>query len=167
MPRAQREPMKIPFPKTSAFLAGFLTLSLLTPIGPVSCVSSPAVIVEAKTSEFDQAAFQAVVDALHAECPLPSDMFLGIKELEGVWGRTFMSGRFLVIELEARQPFQQLLDTLVHEWAHAMVWEADDADHGPIWGVAWARAYNVGLEALQQHYIELYALPEPVEASTD
>jgi hypothetical protein len=44
----------------------------------------------------------------------------------------------------------QWLDLLIHEYAHALSWtHASDAkdtrwpDHGPLWGVAYARVYQV------------------------
>lgn len=44
-----------------------------------------------------------------------------------------------------RATFTELRDSLIHEWAHAMSWTANApgcGDHGPEWGVAYARAYN-------------------------
>ena len=32
---------------------------------------------------------------------------------------------------------------MAHEWAHMMVWDAcKESDHGPLWGVAFSRAYR-------------------------
>jgi hypothetical protein len=41
------------------------------------------------------------------------------------------------------------IDTLLHEWAHALTWFGADAeyeDHGPEWGVAYARIYRLFCE---------------------
>jgi hypothetical protein len=42
--------------------------------------------------------------------------------------------------------FQHSIDLLIHEWAHAMLAPIDKTigeDHGPTWGVAYARCYQV------------------------
>ncbi len=37
-----------------------------------------------------------------------------------------------------------LLETLMHEWAHAVAWQdgKNVSDHGPEWGVVYARIYQ-------------------------
>ena len=38
------------------------------------------------------------------------------------------------------------IDTLLHEWSHAMTWFGNDADpHGPEWGMMYARLYRTWL----------------------
>lgn len=52
-------------------------------------------------------------------------------------------GRFLV-RINSRLPEGLLAEVLAHEWAHLLVWDAvDTSDHGPIWGVAYARCYRI------------------------
>lgn len=52
------------------------------------------------------------------------------------------------IRIDSRRPWSQRLDTLFHEWAHAMEWEAnwkDDSpkrEHGPTMGVWWAAIHE-------------------------
>jgi len=43
---------------------------------------------------------------------------------------------------------QELLDALVHEWAHALSWSATDPSeaHDAAWGVAYARCYQATCE---------------------
>ena len=35
------------------------------------------------------------------------------------------------------------VETLMHEWAHALSWHAGGSDHSPAWGKAYARVYRV------------------------
>ena len=32
---------------------------------------------------------------------------------------------------------------LLHEWAHALAWHKEGSDHGPEWGIAYARVYRL------------------------
>lgn len=43
---------------------------------------------------------------------------------------------------------QELLDALVHEWAHALSWSATKSleAHDPAWGVCYARCYQATME---------------------
>jgi len=44
---------------------------------------------------------------------------------------------------------QELLDTLVHEWAHALAWTGRDEGldhHDALWGVAYAQCYQATTE---------------------
>lgn len=38
------------------------------------------------------------------------------------------------------------LDTLAHEWAHAMVWKSSRLEHGELFGRAYSWAYRVVIE---------------------
>ena len=43
----------------------------------------------------------------------------------------------------------EIVETLIHEWAHCMAWTSDHAeleDHGPAWGVAYAKCYRAIIE---------------------
>jgi hypothetical protein len=119
------------------------------------CVSSPALTVAQETAEapagFEPALFQRACEALMAGCPLNSAVRVQVGALEGYYGRTHWAGQY-EIEIEGRQPMQGILDTLIHEWAHAMVWDATEdpvyEGHGPLWGVAFARAYRVVMAEL-------------------
>ena len=45
-----------------------------------------------------------------------------------------------------KQCFSLRMDTLLHEWAHAMTWFGNDADgHGPEWGLMYAKLYRTWL----------------------
>lgn len=54
----------------------------------------------------------------------------------------------IIIRINAKAPWRVRFDTLIHEWAHAMEWEANwtedspKRDHGPTWGVWYASIYT-------------------------
>jgi len=44
---------------------------------------------------------------------------------------------------------QIMRDTLMHEWAHCLAWEAGTVigdDHGPAWGLAMSRVYSAVID---------------------
>jgi len=47
-------------------------------------------------------------------------------------------------EIEVKKQCLNLrMDTLLHEWAHALTWFGNDADpHGPEWGLMYAKLYR-------------------------
>jgi len=55
--------------------------------------------------------------------------------------------RRFVIRLDRRMACRRcdLIDTLIHEWAHCLAWieSASVPDHSDIWGVAFARCYRI------------------------
>jgi Zn-dependent peptidase ImmA (M78 family) len=56
------------------------------------------------------------------------------------------------IRIDASMPEQMAIETLLHELAHAVCWESDEneTDHGPSWGVAYARVYRWYLEWVEK-----------------
>jgi hypothetical protein len=43
----------------------------------------------------------------------------------------------------------EIVETLIHEWAHCMAWKADHSDlhqHGPGFGLAYAACYRAIIE---------------------
>lgn len=109
---------------------------------------------------FDLDTFQAVTAALVEDCPVAYNVKLEVGPIGAkIAGFTTHVREFgdepehLYIMVDPRQSDQGVLDTLIHEWAHAMVWDASEgeeyAGHGPLWGVAYARAYRAMLKALR------------------
>lgn len=57
----------------------------------------------------------------------------------------FRTNQFFVF-VDRRQDWALQVDTLIHEWAHALTWHGnDDDDHGPEWGLAYAMLYRAFL----------------------
>jgi hypothetical protein len=66
--------------------------------------------------------------------------------LQGAYAETYIldegkeSARFII--RFAKDTDDELLDgTLIHEYAHAVSWYWEDADHGPSFGIAQARLW--------------------------
>lgn len=57
------------------------------------------------------------------------------------------SGGEFVIVLDARMSLDASILVLLHEWAHCIAWTTGDftRDHGPEWGIAYARCYCAAL----------------------
>lgn len=150
------------------------TLLILTAVNVGCCAAQyselPSVttlIAEAPPS-WDPVEFQQVVMTLAKQCPLNATLHIEIRSLEDRWAYTGWNeakGRY-EIRIDPAQPMHSLLDSLIHEWAHAMVWDAtqreEDERHGPLWGVAWARCYRALLSTYDQEKLE--AEPEVGDA---
>ena len=62
------------------------------------------------------------------------------------YGRTTLSGRgTITITVNKQLSHIMQLDTLAHEWAHAVLFDTNSADeqHGSDWGRCYAKAYRV------------------------
>jgi len=55
---------------------------------------------------------------------------------------TLRTRRFWII-VDSDRCMALRIDSLLHEWAHALTWWGTDADdHGPEWGLTYARLYR-------------------------
>lgn len=93
--------------------------------------------------------------ALLATYPLNADVTLEVLPIKGSLGRTWWDeelGKYR-IQIESEQSARGQVDALIHEWAHAMVWDAsqrtEDQGHDALWGVAYARAYRAWLTVIE------------------
>lgn len=120
-----------------------------------ACCSVPRapalpVVVQATTAGFNQEQFNQTVRALQEKAGLDDTVVIVMQQIDGpYWGRTSWVQDHYQILIEVRQPHQGVMDTLIHEWAHAMVWWASREDpppHDALWGVAYARAYRAAME---------------------
>ena len=62
-------------------------------------------------------------------------------------GWVTLSGRFLVVRIDIKYPLYSCIDTLLHEYAHAMAWGHASLDpyvaiHSDEWGLAYAKSYR-------------------------
>jgi len=61
-------------------------------------------------------------------------------------GKCTWTGKRYVVLIKRTIDYWRATDSLCHEWAHALSWTADGPnEHGPEWGVAYARVYRVML----------------------
>jgi hypothetical protein len=127
---------------------------LLTVFLAASCVSPSPVAISASPQGDEQRvtelAIRVLFEQLSPSCPLR----VRVEEIHGPYlGLTLQDPDVvggLLILIESRQPFQGRIDTLIHEWGHAMVWGAvRESSHDALWGVATARAYRTVSVALR------------------
>jgi len=78
---------------------------------------------------------------LALRCPLRRPARLRLVKSKANHGATYLcrDGFWLTITRGSRAV---MLDTLIHEWAHARAW-GRGKDHGDKWGIEYARAYRV------------------------
>lgn len=65
------------------------------------------------------------------------------------FGETFeySNSRTLWIYIDNKTDFDVQMDTLLHEWAHCVIWDIPSIyEHSPEWGVTYAKIYNQFLE---------------------
>ena len=64
-------------------------------------------------------------------------------------GWTEYIGMWFYIKINRKQCFDLRVETLIHEWAHALTWfgaETHLDDHSAEWGITYARIYRTFIE---------------------
>jgi hypothetical protein len=110
--------------------------------------AAPEQVLQATPSSEPYLGFLEDLEALATQCPLGAPAEIRLVDLGtlGAWGRTEWlqdRGCWSLLLAESDEPV--LRDTLIHEWAHALVSKAGgplEDSHGPFWGVAYARCYR-------------------------
>lgn len=76
------------------------------------------------------------------------------RKLKTLWGQCTLRWKgdkphYFSISVDSRIPEPLIVETLVHEWAHAVAWQEgrNVDDHGPEWGVAYARLYQLVIDS--------------------
>lgn len=71
----------------------------------------------------------------------------------GVFGATWMDWQrgVIVIEVMGDLCVPSMIDTLIHEWAHALRWDTAGCDdsHDEVWGVLFSRCYREAVRAMR------------------
>jgi hypothetical protein len=119
--------------------------NLLQEAPPAAQDAPPPQVVTPYASWYP-AVIEEGVSRLAARVPLDKPFSVGVTMLPGMWGAARYCGDCDAYEILLSPWVRQedfLLDILTHEWAHCLVWGAalDDDPHGPLWGVAYSRAY--------------------------
>ncbi len=81
---------------------------------------------------------------LRQEFPLRYPVDVRSVALKGAYGETdFKRGSF-IIRINMQKWFPTRVDTILHEWAHAMTWfgAGHYEDHSDEWGLAYAKIYR-------------------------
>lgn len=72
--------------------------------------------------------------------------------------QAYDDGSFEVV-IDQRLSFGEMCDYLVHEFAHVGTWALDEPDdHGPGWGVEYARLYRLYLEVYEWWFSDVDAV---------
>ncbi len=83
---------------------------------------------------------------LRREHPLGKHVRVRQTNISDQGGCDYINHRF-EIEIAKKQCLNLRMDTLLHEWAHALVWFGNDADaHDSEWGLAYAKLYRTELQ---------------------
>lgn len=62
---------------------------------------------------------------------------------------SFCKPKGFTIKIHRNQCFQLRVDTLIHEWAHALTWfgaETKNEDHSAEWAIQYAKVYRTFIE---------------------
>jgi hypothetical protein len=112
----------------------------------VSCAGIPRIEGASELSN----PLAAVVQELTIALPLTAPFDVQLVELSPPYlGLTNLLDGRLVMLIERHQGFQGILDTLIHEWAHAYMWPCRHRDpHDELWGAAFSRCYRAAQRAL-------------------
>ena len=62
------------------------------------------------------------------------------------WADTGCRTGSYLVRLDRSMDERTVEETIVHEWAHAMMWPNTKIDHGEVWGRAYSRCYRVVFE---------------------
>ena len=99
---------------------------------------------------------RSLIDALKAECTLSlpvrvyvRDSITRYSDADG-YADISKTGKTYVIMIDSNQDQRSQIDTLLHEWAHLLDWDARGVDkaadhdwHDGVWGKQFARTYRV------------------------
>ena len=96
-----------------------------------------------------------VANWLRREFPTPYSVRLRIEALgppgkqSGNWGETYRSrsGRSLTLRIDSRIKWQEAIDVLLHEWAHAVTWRQEWVEnrrplHDDEWALQFGKIYR-------------------------
>ncbi len=132
------------------FLVGaLLSVSCALPRGMLRAEETPL--------DFEEKALLALIQELREQCPIREKVAISIGEIKmAAWGWTRWNEKLdrFEIRINYRQSMRDILDIMVHEWAHMMAWDATEGKeyrgHGPLWGVSYARCYRAKLAVFNE-----------------
>jgi len=88
--------------------------------------------------------FYGAVDFLKKKIPPPHPICVQRVLLKEDHGRCHFNGDRFTIVVDRRLSEEMAIETLLHEWAHAISWNSYKP-HGPKWGRAYSRVYRTYL----------------------
>ena len=101
----------------------------------------------------DNVTFRRYVATLREKCPIGEGREVSVRRRKGVFLHHHVSHGYTLIEtsedgktkiltivIDEGNTKAETIDTLIHEWAHAMC--GDDLSHSESWGVAYSKCYR-------------------------
>jgi len=80
---------------------------------------------------------------LRREFPAQHKVQVRSRQLKDYHGDASFVKEYFYIQINCRKSFSARIDTLLHEWAHALTWFGNDGDaHGSEWGLMYAQLYR-------------------------
>lgn len=89
----------------------------------------------------------AMTRVLERHCPLPRPALVVMKERLSCYADTDRYPEHFLIRLSLEMDEREQLETLAHEWAHAMTWHLSKVDHALVWGAVFSRCYRIVIES--------------------
>jgi len=87
--------------------------------------------------------WRRTIEWLRIQAPASSTVYVRRCTLTELCGNCSYNGIRFFIRINKKDPFRVQLDTLIHEWAHAISWFTPGVeDHSGEWGLAYARIYS-------------------------
>jgi len=86
---------------------------------------------------------------LHRNFPTKEAVTVRSKPLKKLCGETIYENHWFKIFIHRNQCFTLRVDTLIHEWSHALTWfgaETHNEDHSAEWGIQYAKIYRIFYE---------------------
>ncbi len=125
-------------------------LRRVLPLLFLSCCHAPAAVPAPEpavlVASIERELLENCAERLETRCPTPAPVRIAFAEKGipgGYLGLTRRIGNHILIELDMSHAYQVELDTLIHEWAHAVVLDVKQREsHDAVWGVAFSWCYQ-------------------------
>lgn len=114
---------------------------------------TPYVDIGDQDRGFLQALEQRLYNEMPSECDAVKVFYQAINQEDDDTAYVTFHGDYFKVVLDHRLSFGTICDYLLHEFAHIGTWFVNEEDdHGPIFGVEWARLYRIYLEMYDYYY---------------
>lgn len=91
--------------------------------------------------------YRKVVSLLKSKCPTVLPVSVRRTKLpKGHDGICQVKESHFLIRIDRNLKEHEAIETLIHEWAHAIAWPKCEAQHSDEWGKAYSRVYRLFLK---------------------
>ncbi len=96
--------------------------------------------------------YRRVIKLLTAKCPPATPVKVRrVRTPKDIDGDCDHRPTYFYVRINRTLSEHEAIDTLLHEWAHALSWHTSGDDHNVEWGKAYSRVYRIFLkECLDQ-----------------